>query len=314
MDKYSKYKKPPRMDLESLYYFVTVANLGSFSMAAEVLHKTISALSYRIKKLEEELGVILMERTTHSIKLTQAGKMLIHKAELIFEWQQTIPMELQQIDSGIEPYFTIVFNNLLYNPVHVANLLTHLYEKFPHTIFNIKRSVYQGVWDALIHDKANFAIGVPSFHTLNEDFKTLPIGCINWRFICSTTHPLANHKGKITKDLIRSYPVINVEDTSKHLQKRDPWRLIGQQQLIVPNMRTKMMCHIKGLGIGFLPSFIADEEIKNGRLVELYDITRSPSPLSIAYPSEEQGKIGEYLLSMIINKSEYIDHFFEIVK
>ena len=108
-------KKTPRLGSEELHTFVVVAQLRSFSAAAEVLHKTTSAISYRIKILEDRLGVALVERTTRSVSLTPSGEMLLEKASQMLEWQQSIPEELKQIRDGIEPHFTLVVNNLLYD-------------------------------------------------------------------------------------------------------------------------------------------------------------------------------------------------------
>ena len=61
--------------------FVTVAELGSFSKAAEVLNLTQPALTRKIKKIESNLNTALFVRTTRKIQLTQAGTMLLPKAK-----------------------------------------------------------------------------------------------------------------------------------------------------------------------------------------------------------------------------------------
>lgn len=61
--------------------------------------------------------------------------MLLEKASQMFEWQQSIPEELKQIRDGIEPHFSLVINNLLYDAKVAVKLLAHLHEKSSHTIF-----------------------------------------------------------------------------------------------------------------------------------------------------------------------------------
>ncbi|MFZ7235074.1 LysR family transcriptional regulator [Avibacterium avium] len=55
----------------------TIAETGNFSIAAEKLYKVPSAISYTIKKVEDELGVILFDRSGRQVKLTEAGKYFI---------------------------------------------------------------------------------------------------------------------------------------------------------------------------------------------------------------------------------------------
>ncbi len=64
-------------DPETLRTFISVAETGSFSKAAERLCKTTATISYRIKLLEENTGVGLFFRTTRSVSLTAAGSHLL---------------------------------------------------------------------------------------------------------------------------------------------------------------------------------------------------------------------------------------------
>ncbi|MDX1335239.1 MAG: LysR family transcriptional regulator [Gammaproteobacteria bacterium] len=73
------------MNLSSLQAFIKVAELGSFSAAAEELFLTQPAVSKRIAQLEEELGVQLFDRIGHRISITEAGKTLLPGAARIIE-------------------------------------------------------------------------------------------------------------------------------------------------------------------------------------------------------------------------------------
>lgn len=81
------------MDLRVLRYFVAVADEGSLTRAAEKLHMSQPPLSKQIKKLEEDLGVELLERTASGVTLTQAGRFLRKRADAIFN----IVMQTQKI-------------------------------------------------------------------------------------------------------------------------------------------------------------------------------------------------------------------------
>jgi DNA-binding transcriptional LysR family regulator len=73
------------MELRQLRSFIAVAEDGNISRAAQRLHLTQSALSRQIKALEEDLGVPLLDRGAHSIKLTQEGEVLLREGRLVVE-------------------------------------------------------------------------------------------------------------------------------------------------------------------------------------------------------------------------------------
>ena len=244
----------PNFDMEGLKTFFTVAKCKSFSEAAEHLHKTPAAISYRIRTLEDQIGMPLFKRSTRNVELLPSGEHLLEYATQIYGLLQEIPKNLEQLALGTELEYVITINNLLHSPEANARLLVALHERFPYTHFTIQRAVYMGVWDTLLNKSADFAIGVPSWHPISNDFQTLPIGQIEWIFVCSPDHPVSKIKSTpLPNSSLQGFTAINVLDTSVTLRKRTAWLLNGQRELVVPNMSTKLACHLAGLGVGFLP-------------------------------------------------------------
>ncbi len=296
-----------KLDAEALHTFVTVAQLRSFSAAADALHKTTSAISYRIKALEDSVGTPLFQRTTRSVALTPSGEVLLEKASQFFEWLQMLPEELKQVSDGIEPHFTLVINNLLYDAGAIAALLAHLVERFPHAAFDVRRAVYMGVWDELINNGGQMALGVPGFHTINDDFVTEPLGVVNWVFVVAPRHPLAAAAEPLSNDMLRRYPAVNVRDTSHRLTKRTAWKLSGQKEFLVPDLEAKIACHRCGLAVGFLPRPVARELTRLQQLVErAVAAGRSPSPLALAWRRQGAGKITAHLRELCIARDALV--------
>ena len=73
------------MDIRKLVYFLTIAEEGNISRAAEKLHIAQPPLSQQLKLLEEELGMVLMERNTRKMHITDAGRLLQSRAKQIVE-------------------------------------------------------------------------------------------------------------------------------------------------------------------------------------------------------------------------------------
>ncbi len=79
------------LDLEQLTTFVAIANTGSFTRAAEEIHRTQSAVSMQMKKLEERIGRALFEKDGRTNRLTEDGeKLLIHARRLLRVSQETL--------------------------------------------------------------------------------------------------------------------------------------------------------------------------------------------------------------------------------
>ncbi|HEX3444678.1 MAG TPA: LysR substrate-binding domain-containing protein [Chthoniobacterales bacterium] len=88
------------MDLHQLRYFVAVAERLHFAEAAESVHVSQPGLSQQIKALEEEVGVLLLERTKRTVALTEAGKYFLEEAKLTLEHAERAKVMAQQVARG----------------------------------------------------------------------------------------------------------------------------------------------------------------------------------------------------------------------
>lgn len=279
------------LDQETMRTFVKVAECQGFSKAAELLHKTPAAISYRIKSLENSLGIMLFHRTTRTVSLTLAGKHLYERCYQWLTWLENMPHELQQINDGVERHVNIAVNNLLYDANAVADLLAYLKTRYTFTHFHFSRHVFMGVWDALLNTDIHLAIGASGWESLDNMISVSPFGEMSWVFAVSRDHPLAQLSGRLTNDMLRPFPAINVEDTAVKMHKRVAWLLPGQTEMRVPDMKTKIACHLRGLGIGFLPKNRCQYYLDSGELVECQVINaRKPSPLSLAWKKNQLGR------------------------
>lgn len=88
------------MELRHLRYFAAVAEQLHFRRAAEILHIAQPALSQQIRQLEEEMGVKLLERSRHKVRLTTAGKAFYEHALSILEQSSQAVIKARKVESG----------------------------------------------------------------------------------------------------------------------------------------------------------------------------------------------------------------------
>ncbi len=118
------------MELRRLRYFVTVAEELNFRRAAERLHVAQPGLSARIKSLEEELGVKLLERTTRSVLLTAAGRVFLQEARSLLDAAVKAGHLARKAHHGMVGTLRVGVIAPAASP-RLAGVLRHFHQSFP---------------------------------------------------------------------------------------------------------------------------------------------------------------------------------------
>lgn len=111
------------MELRQLRYFVAIADAGNISRAAKKIFLTQPALSRQIKALEEELGLCLLERQAHSIRLTPAGELLLPEARELLQHAEQVLDRVRAAGHGVRL-------RVGYAPSLAAGMLSATVERF----------------------------------------------------------------------------------------------------------------------------------------------------------------------------------------
>lgn len=125
------------MDIIKLKYFHTVAKYQHVTQASEELHLAQPALTKSIKLLEEELGVNLFYRQGRNVKLTEYGKFLKNKLDLLLPEFDAIPTEIEKLKNKVE---NLVRLNVLAASNLVTDAVVEYKKKNPSVIFELIQS------------------------------------------------------------------------------------------------------------------------------------------------------------------------------
>ncbi|PIJ50159.1 LysR family transcriptional regulator [Erwinia sp. OLTSP20] len=281
---------------ENLLAFTSTARYGSFSRAARELGLTTSAISYTIKRMETGLDVLLFIRNTRSVELTECGRFFYRKAIDLLTDFNAIKRNIDAIAQGVEARVRICINQLLYTPGHTARLLQVLKKQFPTCQIAVTTEVYNGVWDAIINDRANIAIGAPDTLLEGGGIDYVEIGSVRWVFAIAPDHPLASLPEPLAESQLRLYPTIMVEDTAYTLNKKVGWLLHGQEPILVPDFDTKYLCQSLGEGIGFVPDFMVDGPNDRPQLVaRKVRNPRQDSHMLLATQNSATGQVTQWI-------------------
>ena len=91
------------IELSLLKHFIAVARTGSFTRASETLNASQSVVSRSVKRLEDQVGTVLLERSTRNVKLTKAGEALLCEGEAIVARLTATSENVRRIGQGAAP-------------------------------------------------------------------------------------------------------------------------------------------------------------------------------------------------------------------
>lgn len=278
------------LSLESLEVLDAIDRNGSFAAAAHEMGKVPSALTYVVRKLEEELDVLLFDRRKHRAELTAAGRVLLEEGRHLLQAAEDLALRVKRLATGWEAELRIVLDDML-NTAVLLPVIEDFYASNPATRLRFSSEVLGGSWDALLHGRADLAIGGFPGRTGGYGVQMRPFCNVPFLFAVSPRHPLANAPEPLSEADIGRHRIIAVGDTSRNLPVRSHGVLAGQDMLVVPRMRDKLQAQLRGLGCGWLPRSWAQAHLESGQLIEkMTQEAREPVSFQLAWRSCAQGK------------------------
>lgn len=279
-----------KISLDGLLVLDAIARKGSFAAAAEELHRVPSAITYTVQKLEQDLGVILFDRSGHRARLTPAGEELLKEGRQLLRAAVDLECRVQRVAKGWETELRVAYDDVI--PIEsLALLIGEFYSQQSGTRLRIGAEVLGGCWDALVSGRADLAIGAPAEPPPEAGYTMRPLGDIDWLFAVAPTHPLASLGRAVTSADILASRVVIVADSSRNLPPRSSGLAPGPDSLTVSTLRAKLEAQIAGLGVGFLPVRLARAALADGRLVALE--VEEPKPrtrVHIAWRPRDAGR------------------------
>jgi DNA-binding transcriptional LysR family regulator len=121
---------------------------------------------------------------------------------------------------------------------------------------------------------------------------------VNFDFVVAAGHPLAAAPEPLSSEDILRHRAVSAADSSRVLPARTSGLLIGQDVLSVPDQPSKLEAHCLGLGVGYLPSYIAAPAVAAGRLkIKRVAEGKPPVQVALAWRSESAGRALEWFVA-----------------
>ncbi len=279
-----------RISLESLQVLDAIERRGSFAAAADDLHRVPSAITYSVRQLEDALGVEVFDRKGHRAVLTDAGRELLAEGRRLLRAAADLECRVQQVAKGWEAELRIAVDTLV-GIDKLFGIAEELYGQRTGTRLRFLHEVLGGTWDALASGRADLAIGAPGDAPAGRSYATRPLGRVQMVFVAAPFHAICDAPQPLDDETLLLHRAVSIADTSRSLPPRTVGLLSGQDTLTVPSLEAKAAAHVAGLGVGFLPRWIAEREALAGRLRILeVRAPRPPIELVVAWRPGEEGK------------------------
>ncbi|WP_136487708.1 DNA-binding transcriptional activator PunR [Vibrio sp. H11] len=250
----------------SLEMLDTVARLGSFTAAAEQLHKVPSAISYGVRQVESELGVVLFRRLPRKVELTPAGELFMAEARLLLRQMEEVKAQTRRAARGWQATLKVTLDNVVkLDPLKA--MIEEFYRRFEFAELQINMEVFNGSWEAIAQGRADVVIGATSAVPVGGDFEVRDMGVLDWAFVVARDHPCAREP-ELSEAFVSQFAAICLDDTSSVLPKRHTSHYPQQRRLLLPNWHSAIECLKNGLGVGYMPRHMAQGLLASGELVE----------------------------------------------
>lgn len=257
------------MQLRNLITFIHVAELGSFTKAAEQLGYSQSTISFQIKQLEEELDCLLFERINHTITLTERGQELVSYAHQIRDLTDEFKEKPSKGDQ-LSGHIHIVTPDSICEEMVTARYFD-FHSKYPLISIRFSTADTSAMFDMLDRNEADLIITLDC-HAYHKDYIIAKEEPLSMHFVTNSHSKFAGQKQLSIRD-IANEPFVLTEYGQGYRRAFDS-ELAKRSIDITPVLeigRTDMIASVlaKSDMISYLPDFVTKPLVDAGVLCYL---------------------------------------------
>jgi len=256
------------MDLGQLEVFLAVAREKKFSRAAEKLHRTQSAVSQSIHKLEEDIGEPLLDRSSRDGLLTDAGCVLQEYAERLLNLRDDASGALAELRELHRGKLTIAANE--FTALYLLPVLGEFRRLHPMIRIVVQRSLGSHIPDDLL--RHNSELGVLTYDPEEAQLRSIVVYLDELIFVVPPTHPLASESEVSIRQLGAESFVAHIVSSpyrEKVIQAFKRHKTPLHMDIELPTLQAIKRFVAMGNGVALLPEISVESELARGELVRI---------------------------------------------
>jgi len=252
-----------RTTLEQWAILAAVVDEGGFAQAAEALHRSQSAVSYAVARLQESLDVPLLVIEGRKAVLTPTGHTLLRRARALIRDLDTLEALAKSLKQGWEPQLRLVVD-AAFPRQRLLKILGELEDVCGSTQMQLSEAVMSGAEEAIIDNTADVVVtGLVPPGFLGDWLLD-----VTFFAVARPDHPLFKPERPLTtEDLVRHTQAV-VRDSGTRKPRDSGW-LGADRRYTVGSLDASLATVIAGLTYAWLPEHVVEEPLKQGLLKHL---------------------------------------------
>ncbi|WP_207062555.1 LysR family transcriptional regulator [Motiliproteus sp. SC1-56] len=248
-----------RVTLEQWRILQAVVDHGGYAQAAEALHRSPSSLNHAVHKLQQQLGVSLVQVQGRRTRLTPAGEVMLRRSRQLTDEALQLETLAENLQMGWEPELSLAVESLFPRPC-LFRALEAFYPDSRGTRVRIQETVLTGTSEAIVDGRVDLAIcGTPPKGFLGEG-----LGSVRLLPVAHPEHPL-NRPGERRPQELAAELQLVIRDSGRQPQEHQGW-LKAEQRWTLDSFDAALELLQAGLGFCWLPAHLAQPALENGSL------------------------------------------------
>ena len=254
------------MDTKNLPTFIYVAELRSFTKAADRLGFSQSTVSFQIKQLETELSCQLFERINHTVHLTEKGREVLEYAHQINRMTRELKDSMkEEASSG---YIRLAMADSLCTSLLSRDFL-HFRKLYPNISLKIIAAGTEEMFRLMNHNEADAILTLDN-HIYNTEYRILREEKVRTFFVAGAGTRIASASSLSIEELLLQPFILTEKGMSyRRLLEEKLAELSLEIQPVLEIGSTELICSLveQGAGISFLPEYVIKDRVEAGTLV-----------------------------------------------
>ena len=256
------------MDFFQLETFLAIVQTGSFSGAAKVVRRTQPAVSQMVRKLEQEVGEPLFDRSSRDGMLTEAGKVLHEYAQKILNLRRETQASLEELRQFQRGSLSIAANE--FTALYLLRVLEEFRRFSPMIKVTVHRSLASSIPDQVLDHTVE--LGMLSFHPENTLLRSIVVFRDQLTFVVPPQHPLSKTQevsirqlgaeSFVAHNVISPYRLKVLEAFKRH---KTPLNIVVE----MPTIEAIKRFVVAGNGVALVPGLAVEPELLRGELVAI---------------------------------------------
>lgn len=254
------------MTLHEILCFDAVVREGGFQAAALALNRSHAAVFAAVAKLEQNLGLSLLDRSGYRVALTEAGRSFHQKAQALLGEAHALGLHARQLATGEETRLRVILGDVC--PVERGlGLLSAFFAGCPTTRLDLHFETVSGPQERLFEDEADLVL-----HWIDKAdprLEWIDLGAVSFVPVVAPGFLPFPVSDAITPAQMRDFTQCVIRDTARSGSKPSFHVLEDAPKCTVADQRMKKEVIVRGMAWGHLPDFMIGDELSGGALISI---------------------------------------------